>query len=103
MKIGPPLNESLAAAGAVTKASAPSASAAAAPAHHGQSPGVAVSLSSKALALGGAAASTNGDVDMARVEAFRAAIAAGTFKPNAEAIADKLLANAQEMLDRTRL
>ena len=37
-----------------------------------------------------------------RTEAFKSAIANGTFKINAEAIADKLLGNAQEMLDRVR-
>lgn len=42
----------------------------------------------------------SGDIDYAKVQAMRDAIANGTFKVNAGAIADKLLANAQEMLDR---
>ena len=66
-------------------------------------PGVAVSVSSQARALGGAAAASSAnDIDHAKVEAFRTAIAQGTFAPNPEAIADKLLANAKEMLDRVQ-
>jgi len=42
------------------------------------------------------------DVDMAKVNAVRASIAQGTYKVNAEAIADKMLSNAQEMLTRSR-
>lgn len=46
---------------------------------------------------------TAGDgVDAERVQAMREAIANGTFKVDAEAIADKLLANAQEILSRAR-
>ncbi len=41
------------------------------------------------------------DVDMAKVNAVRAAIEQGTYVVNPGAIADKLLANAQEMLSRT--
>jgi negative regulator of flagellin synthesis FlgM len=42
------------------------------------------------------------DVDMAKVNAVRSAIADGTYVVNPEAIADKLLSNAQEMLTRSR-
>lgn len=42
------------------------------------------------------------DFDAVRVKAMRAAIENGTFKVNAEAIADKLLAGAQEMLSPLR-
>lgn len=63
--------------------------------------GVAVSVSQQARSLGGASAATP-EFDAAKVEAFKSAIANGTFKINAEAIADKLLGNAQEMLDRVR-
>lgn len=38
---------------------------------------------------------------MAKVEAVRSAIEQGTYVVNPEVIADKLLANAQEMLNRT--
>ena len=41
------------------------------------------------------------DVDMAKVNAIRAAIEQGTYVVNPAAIADKLLANAQDMLSRT--
>ena len=36
--------------------------------------------------------------DTAKVEAIKAAIAAGTFKVNPEAIADKLIAGVQDLL-----
>lgn len=60
--------------------------------------GVPVTLSSAAQALdvGGRSA----DIDMNKVEAVRTAIANGTYQVNAEAIADKLLANARDMLGR---
>ena len=41
-------------------------------------------------------------VDVKKVAAMREAIANGTYKVNADAIADKLLANAQEILSRAR-
>jgi negative regulator of flagellin synthesis FlgM len=44
--------------------------------------------------------SSGGDIDTAKVEQVRAAIANGTYKVNPEAIADKLLSNAKEMLNR---
>lgn len=42
------------------------------------------------------------DVDTAKVEAVRTAISQGTYVVNPEAIADKLLSNAQETLKRSR-
>ncbi|GIX25736.1 MULTISPECIES: flagellar biosynthesis anti-sigma factor FlgM [Caldimonas] len=72
-----------AAAGTATAASTPSESAT-------------VKLSSTAASL---MASTP-EFDAEKVAAIRQAIADGTFKPNAEAIADKLIANAQELLQR---
>ncbi len=44
----------------------------------------------------------SGDVDMAKVNAVRQAIKDGTFKINPEAIADRMLENAAEMLQLTR-
>lgn len=38
-------------------------------------------------------------VDAKKVATMKAAIANGTFKPNPEAIADKLLSNAKEMIN----
>lgn len=42
------------------------------------------------------------DFDAERVKAMRAAIASGTFRINAETIADRLLSDAQEVLAPTR-
>lgn len=42
------------------------------------------------------------DFDAAKVEQVRQAIADGSYRVNAEAIADKMLANAQEMLGRAK-
>jgi negative regulator of flagellin synthesis FlgM len=41
------------------------------------------------------------DVDMEKVKSVRAAIEQGTYKVNPEAIADKLISSAQEILNRT--
>lgn len=112
MKIGPPPEALLnAASGARPGTAAPAAPLAkgpqgpAAPASDvaraataGNGPGVSVSKSASAAALQQADASA--DVDTAKVQAMREAIANGSFRVNAEAIADKLLANAQEMLER---
>lgn len=46
----------------------------------------------------GVARSGTDSFDAAKVEAIRAAIQSGRFSVNAEAIADKLLANARELL-----
>lgn len=62
--------------------------------------GVTVTLSPQSQAL-----STEGskaDVDTNKVESIKTAIANGSFKVNAEAIADKLLSNASEMLTASR-
>jgi negative regulator of flagellin synthesis FlgM len=63
--------------------------------------GVAVTVSTLARTLGAAKSSGAADVDMAKVNEVRTAIKQGTFKVNPEAIADKLLANAEEMLNGT--
>lgn len=67
-----------------------------------QSPGVAVTVSTLARTLGAAKNGEAADVDMAKVNSVRAALEQGTYVVNPEVIADKLLANAQEMLNRTR-
>ena len=79
-----------------------SASATATAAKSTQSAGVAVTVSTLARTLEASNRSQAADVDMKKVEAVRTAIQKGTYVVNAEAIADKLLTNAQEMLDRTR-
>ncbi len=66
------------------------------------SPGVGVTVSEAARTLEQAGAGDATDVDMAKVESMRQAIAQNTFTVNPENIADKLLANARDMLSRTR-
>lgn len=61
-----------------------------------------VVVSALARTLETASASSAGDVDLVKVERMRAAIGNGTFTVNPEAIADKLLTNAQEMLSKVR-
>ncbi len=58
-----------------------------------------VAISSEATAL--AAVAGDGSFDAAKVERIGQSIQNGTFKVNPEAIADKLIANAQELLART--
>lgn len=61
-----------------------------------------VLVSALARTLETASASSAGDIDTAKVERMRAAIGNGTFTVNPEAIAEKLLTNAQEMLSKVR-
>ena len=61
--------------------------------------GVTVSSSVRTLEQGRSDAA---DVDMDKVNSMRLAIEQKTFVANPESIADKLLANAREMLSRTR-
>ena len=80
---------------------------AAAPAAEGAARGRSVAVaSSMAVTLSRTAMEPVGrstdDFDAARVKAMRAAIENGTFRVNAESIADKLLAGAQEMLSPLR-
>ena len=63
--------------------------------------GDSVTVSSAARSLDAATSADDG-IDLERVASVRAAIAAGTYRVDAEKIADKLLANAQEMLGRAR-
>ena len=63
--------------------------------------GVDVTVSELARALEQTGVSSGADVDMEKVNAMRQAIEQNTYRVNPEAIADKLLANAQEMLNRT--
>jgi len=64
------------------------------------SPGVGVTVSESARTLEQTRASDASEVDLEKVKSVRAAIAQKTFQVNPEAIADKLLANAREMLQR---
>jgi negative regulator of flagellin synthesis FlgM len=56
-------------------------------------------MSPEASAL--AAVAGDGSFDAGKVERISQAIKDGTYKVNPEAIADKLIANAQELLSRT--
>ena len=67
-----------------------------------QSAGVAVTVSPLARSMEAAESGAASDVDMAKVDSVKSAIAQGTYVVNPEAIADKLLSNAQEMLTRNR-
>lgn len=67
-----------------------------------QSAGVAVTVSNLARSLGAAKSGDTADVDMVKVNSIRSAIQKGTYVVNPEVIADKLLDNAQEMLNGTR-
>lgn len=106
MKIGkPPEMAAVPTAPAAPQAAAAQAGGrAAAPASdrsRASEPGASVTVSVRASALVQANVMAGSDIDMNRVEAVRLAIQQGTFKMNPEVIADKLLANAKEMLGRS--
>ena len=65
--------------------------------------GVTVTLSaSTTQALSGAGSASSDVFNSEKVASMKAAIADGSFKVNAEAIADKMLSNAAEMLSSSR-
>jgi negative regulator of flagellin synthesis FlgM len=102
MKIGKPSEiAAVSTSAAATQATASQAGARAgsAPATgrgRGADAGVTVSVRSRSLVQ--AELGAGSEIDMNKVEAVRSAIAQGTFKINPEVIADKLLANAKDML-----
>lgn len=63
--------------------------------------GVAVTVSTLARGLEKTGRGEPADIDTRKVAAVRSAIEDGSYVVNPEAIADKLLSNAQEMLNRT--
>lgn len=63
--------------------------------------GVPVTVSSSVRSLDQNAKSSS-DIDMAKVNAIREAIANGTFKVNASAVADKMLVDAAALLGTER-
>jgi len=67
-----------------------------------RSAGVAVTVSTLARTLEASSTVDMPDVDLKKVQATRASIADGSYVVNPGAIADKLLANAQEILQRQR-
>ena len=66
------------------------------------SAGVSVTVSTLAQGLEKASLGQAAEVDAQKVATVKASIQDGTYVVNPEAIADKLLTNAQEMLQRTR-
>jgi negative regulator of flagellin synthesis FlgM len=66
-----------------------------------RSAGVAVTVSTLARSLEKPELSESADIDTQKVASVKAAIQDGTYVVNAEAIADQLLSNAQEMLNRS--
>jgi len=105
MKIGHPANKPHAASAAGTPAAAtdvakttpvPKHATTAAPAD----PSATVALSSTASTLLSSGASADFNAD--KVAQISGAIAAGTYRVNPEAIADKLIANAQELLGKVK-
>ena len=102
MKIGQPSDNSIPVSSNATSAppkGAQSAAATATATTSAQSSGVAVTVSPLARSLGATKAADASVVDAKKVAQVRSAIEQGTYVVNAEAIADKLLANAQEMLN----
>ena len=100
MKIGQPTAGVQEQAAATPAASARTAHDQPAAARAGAAPdsSAQVELSSTAASLITAARGAAADIDTAKVERIAQAIADGSYKVNAEAIADKLIANAQEVL-----
>jgi negative regulator of flagellin synthesis FlgM len=62
--------------------------------------GVSVTIAKATNSMVLAKQSSVADVDQKKVDSVRSAIEKKTFKVNAEAIADKMLSNAEEMLNR---
>lgn len=67
-----------------------------------QAPADASTVQLSSAAAGLKAEASTPEFDAAKVERIRQAIAAGTYTVNPEAIADKLIANAQEVLAAAR-
>lgn len=107
MKISQPSDNPVVLSSNVASTAPKTGSVAAAPAKSAaskgtQPAGVAVTVSPMARSLEAGNTGETPDVDTAKVSAVRASIANGTYTVNAEAIADKLLSNAKEMLTRNR-
>ena len=105
MKIGHPADKPLPAATAGTPAAPAEAAKATAGAHAtgaanvDASATVALSSTASTLLSGGAA---SGEFDADKIARISAQLADGSFKVNPEAIADKLIANAQELLAKVQ-
>lgn len=101
MKIGQPNDHSVAITqNSQTAAVKSSPEAANAVRSERKTPGVDVKVSTLARAVNPGVAAAP-EVDLEKVEAIRKAMADGTYSVNPEAIAEKLLSNAREMLQRS--
>lgn len=96
------LNEAALAAAAASAAKAERGTAAGTAAVQDAGVGVPVTVSAAARSLDASSIGAGSGIDETKVAAMRAAIADGSFKPDAGAIADKLLSNAQEFMSRVR-
>jgi negative regulator of flagellin synthesis FlgM len=94
MKIGNPLDKALGVNTARTEAST-TTSGKTPSLEGGVNESAKVTLSSTATGL---AQSQDGDMDVDKVASVKQAISDGSYKVNPEAIADKLIANARELL-----
>jgi negative regulator of flagellin synthesis FlgM len=95
MKIGPLENKANLATPATDRKAPASGTQAASP-----EPSAKVELSAAAGVL--ASVGTDGSFDAQKVERLSRAIREGTYRIDAEAIADKLIGNARELLNRTK-
>lgn len=107
MKIGqkPELPGALPQTGLAKQAKSPASSAAEGAAKDAaavSTAGVPVTVSTAARGALNTIARPNADFDAGKVKAVRTAIENGTFSVDADAIADKMLSNAEEILSRSR-
>lgn len=106
MKIGqkPELPGALAQTGLAKQAKSPASAAegAAKDAAAVATAGVPVTVSTAARGALDPTSRPNADFNAGKVKAVREAIENGTFSVDAEAVADKMLSNAQEILSRSR-
>ncbi len=96
MKIGP-LDPKLTPAAAGGERAAVAAPATPSPATPAQEPSAKVELSAAARRID----DSNADFDAEKVQRVAQAIRDGTYRVDAEAIADKLIANARELIERS--
>ncbi len=101
MKIGSPVDTSAAAALAQSRAAQADAGKPAGTAD-GAQPSTQVELSNTAATLRSGMGIASGDFDAEKVSRISQAIADGSFSIDPEAIADKLIANAQELLSKAK-
>lgn len=101
MKIGSPSDKAPVAPASPTGRTQPGEAAApTAPAQNAAEPSAQVELSSTATTLMSGVGGSSAEFDADKVARISAAIADGSFKVNHAAIADKLIANAQEVLTK---